>query len=92
MTDRAPADVRLPRSLVALFPGTPRRLEARGTTLAAVIEDLDRAVPGIRHRLVDAGPSLRQHMNVYVDGVPATLATEVPPGVTIHIVPAVSGG
>ena len=68
-------DVRLPRSLVALFPGAPRRLQASGTTVAEVIADLDAQVPGIRNRLVDSGPVIRQHINVFVAGERATLAT-----------------
>jgi molybdopterin converting factor small subunit len=86
------ADVHLPRSLVGLFPGAPRRLEATGSTVADVIVDIDRQVPGIRNRLVDAGPSLRTHINVFVAGERATLATAVPPGAVIHVIPAVSGG
>jgi sulfur-carrier protein len=86
------ATVHLPRSLVALFPGTERRVEAAGATVAEVISTLDAAVPGLRNRLVDAGPTLRAHINVYVDGEPADLATPVPQGAKVHIIPAVSGG
>ena len=86
------ADVHLPRSLVALFPGTPRRLEARGTTVAEVIADLETQVPGIRNRLVDSGPSLRTHLNVFVGGRRATLATPVDADSVVHVIPAVSGG
>ena len=86
------ADVLLPRSLVGLFPGAPRRLEASGPTVAEIIVDLDRQVPGIRNRLVDAGPSIRTHINVFVGGERATLATPVPPDAVIHVIPAVSGG
>jgi sulfur-carrier protein len=86
------ADVHLPRSLVGLFPGAPRRLDAAGATVADVIVDIDRQVPGIRNRLVDAGPSLRTHINVFVAGERATLATAVPPGAVVHVIPAVSGG
>lgn len=86
------ADVHLPRSLVGLFPGAPRRLEASGATVAEVILDIDRQVPGIRNRLVDAGPTLRTHINVFVAGQRATLGTAVPPGAVIHVIPAVSGG
>ena len=86
------ADVHLPRSLVGLFPGAPRRLEASGTTVAEVIVDIDRQVPGIRNRLVDAGPAIRTHINVFVGGERATLATPVPPDAVIHVIPAVSGG
>ena len=86
------AHVHLPRSLVALFPGTPRRLEASGATVADVIADLDAQVPGIRNRIVDAGPMIRTHINVFVGGDRATLATPVPEGATVHVIPAVSGG
>ena len=84
--------VHLPRSLVALFPGTPRRLEASGSTVADVIADLDAQVPGIRNRIVDAGPMIRTHINVFVAGQRATLATPVPSGADVHVIPAVSGG
>ena len=88
----APAIVHLPRSLAALFPGAPRRLETSGGSVAEVIDDLDRQVPGIRNRILDAGPSIRTHLNVFVAGQRATLATEVPPGAHVHVIPAVSGG
>ena len=86
------AEVHLPRSLVALFPGAPRRLLARGATVADVIADLDAQVPGIRNRLVDAGPVIRTHINVFVEGERATLATPVSPDAVMHVIPAVSGG
>lgn len=86
------ADVHLPRSLVALFPGAPRRVDARGATVAEVIDDLDAQVPGIRNRLVDAGPVIRAHINVFVEGQRATLTTRVSPDSVMHVIPAVSGG
>ena len=86
------AEVRLPRSLAGLFPGTPIRLNAAGATVAEVIADLDAQVPGMRNRIVDAGPSIRTHLNVFVAGERATLATPVPENATVHVIPAVSGG
>jgi molybdopterin converting factor small subunit len=86
------AEVQLPRSLVALFPGTPRRVEARGATLGEVIADLDAQVPGMRNRLLDAGPSIRTHLNIFVAGERATLATPVATDAVVHVIPAVSGG
>lgn len=86
------ATVVLPRSLVALFPGAERRHEVGGATVAEVIDELDARVPGLRNRLLDAGPVIREHMNVYVSGERAKLSTAVPPGTTVHIIPAVSGG
>ena len=87
-----PAIVHLPRSLVALFPGTERRVEAKGATVAEVIADLDRHIPGIGTRVLDAGPTLRSHLNVFVAGERAGLQTPVPAGADVHIIPAVSGG
>jgi molybdopterin converting factor small subunit len=86
------ATVVLPRSLAALFPDAPRRLDASGSTVGAVIDDLDRQVPGLRNRVCDAGPTIRQHLNVFVDGERAGLDTPVSDGATVHVIPAVSGG
>lgn len=86
------AVVLLPRSLVALFPGTPRRVEADGATVREVLRDLDSRVPGIWDRLCDAGPVLRAHINVYVAAQPADLDTPVAADATVHVIPAVSGG
>ena len=86
------ATVLLPRSLLALFPGVERRHEVPGDTVVAVIDTLDGSVPGLRDRLVESGPRLRPHINVFVDGSPASLESEVAAGSVIHVIPAVSGG
>jgi len=87
-----PAVVHLPRALVALFPGAERQMEAHGSTVLEVITDLDRRVPGLDNRVLDAGPSIRTHLNVFVDGERAGLDSPVRPGADLHIIPAVSGG
>ena len=89
---RVPAVVHLPRSLVALFPGAERRVAASGTTVLEVVRDVDRRVPGIANRILDAGPAIRTHLNVFVDGERASIDTPVLPGSEIHVIPAVSGG
>jgi molybdopterin converting factor small subunit len=86
------ATVLLPRSLLALFPGVERRHDLAGETVDAVIIALDAQAPGMRDRLVEAGPRLRPHINVFVDGQPADLATPVADDATVHVIPAVSGG
>jgi molybdopterin synthase sulfur carrier subunit len=82
----------LPRSLTPLVPGLPPRTTVKGATVAEVIRALDSSWPGVENRLCDAGPALRDHINVWVDGEPATLATPVGPGATIHVIPAIAGG
>ena len=86
------ATVLLPRSLVALFPAAPRHCEVQASTVAEAIDRLDELAPGIRNRLVDAGPVIRTHINVFVDRKPATLLTPLAGESTIHVIPAVSGG
>jgi molybdopterin converting factor small subunit len=86
------ATVVLPRSLVALFPSAQRRRVVAGASVAEVIALLDTQVPGIADRLLAAGPAIREHLNVFVDGERAGLATPVAPDAVIHVIPAVSGG
>ena len=94
MTDAGarPATVHLPRSLVSLFPGSERRMPASGDTVLDVVRDLDTRVPGLANRLLDAGPTIRRHLNLFVDGQLAALDTPVPAGAQVHVIPAVSGG
>jgi molybdopterin converting factor small subunit len=86
------ATVLLPRSLLALFPGVERRHEVAGSTVADVLIALDVVVPGLRDRLVESDTRLRPHINVFVDGTPADLATPLGESATVHVIPAVSGG
>jgi molybdopterin converting factor small subunit len=87
------ATVHLPRSLVSLFGGDlPRRAEIEGATVDELIDELDRRWPGMRDRLCEAGPRIREHINVFVDGDRAELSTALAPGAVVHVIPAVSGG
>ena len=74
------ATVLLPRNLLDLFPGAERRQTVEGETVDAIVRELDARVPGMRDRLVDAGPRLRPHINVFVAGEPAELDTPVDAG------------
>jgi molybdopterin synthase sulfur carrier subunit len=86
------AQVVLPGTLVALFPGAPRRLEVEAATVREVIAGLEAGCPGMADRLLTAGPAIREHIRVFVDGEMATLDTPVAPSSTVIVVPAVSGG
>ena len=86
------ATIILPRSLIALFPAAPRRSDVEVTTVAEAIDRLDELAPGMRNRIVDAGPLIREHIKVFVDQEPATLGTPLRPDSTLHVIPAVSGG
>ena len=86
------ATVLLPRSLLALFAGVKKRHEVDGADVDAILAALGARVPGLRDRLVEPGPRLRPHINVFVGGKPADLSTPVAPDDTVHVIPAVSGG
>lgn len=62
----------LPRSLVSLVAGARHSTDVDAATVREAIDRLDELTPGLRNRLVDAGPVLRRHINVHVDHEPAT--------------------
>jgi sulfur-carrier protein len=88
------ATIHLPRSLVTLFPDPPpRHLELQPATLGDLVALLDARWPGMRDRVCEAGPQLREHINVFVDGQRVReLATPLTAGSVVHIIPAVAGG
>ena len=87
--------VRIPTTLRPLSGGVSTVQVAAGPLLD-VIAELDAAHPGFQDRLLDEDGKLRRFVNVFVadddvrflDG----LATPVPDGETVSIVPAVAGG
>ncbi|CAN5714236.1 hypothetical protein BH23CHL8_BH23CHL8_02000 [soil metagenome] len=86
------AQVHLPRSLVALFPDAPRRLEVPAADLAALVKALDGRYPGMWDRLCEPGPRFREHINVFVDGQRESIDAGLDHTSVVHIIPAVSGG
>ncbi|MGI8929479.1 MAG: MoaD/ThiS family protein [Candidatus Limnocylindrales bacterium] len=86
--------VHLPRSLVTLFTDPPpRRLELPAATLSDLVARLDEGWPGMRDRLCQAGPQIREHINVFVDGERVRdLGAPIPVEAEVHIIPAVAGG
>ena len=86
------AVVQVPRSLAALFPGVPRRLEVPAEDLAGLISQLDALYPGVWDRLCEPGPRLRPHIKAFVDSQPAAIDAPLTTSSVVHIIPAVSGG
>jgi sulfur-carrier protein len=58
--------VRIPTPLRS-YTGEAANVDAAGTTLAELFDDLERQFPGIRFRVIDEQGELRQHMNVFID-------------------------
>jgi sulfur-carrier protein len=86
------ATVHLPRSLALVIPDLPKVATVDGSTVDEVVQALDGRWPGVADRVLEAGPAIRRHINVFVDGQPAGLTTPVPDGSVVHIIPAVAGG
>ena len=85
-------DVHLPSTLLTLFPGLRRHVEADGATVAELLAQLDDRFPGLRDRLCEPGLRLRPHIHVYVDGDRAELATAVDERTRVEVIAAISGG
>ncbi len=88
----APVQVRLPGVLVDLFPGSVRRLDLHVATVNEMIDALDERWPGMGDRIRNSRPSVRKHINIFVDGERATLKTRLPPGAEVFVLTAISGG
>lgn len=86
---------RVPTTLRTLTAGQSE-VSVDGDTVADALDNLEAAHPGFKERLLDEEGALRRFVNVFVsdddirfiDG----LATAVPDGETVSIVPAVAGG
>jgi molybdopterin converting factor small subunit len=69
------------------------KVQADGTTLAALLADLDRRYPGIRFRMVDEQDRIRRHVRVFVNGDQVfDLARALDFADEVVIVQALSGG
>ena len=86
--------VRIP-TILRTYTAGEKAVTADGTTLSALIDDLEANHPGIKDRLIDNG-DLRRFVNVYVNdedvrflgGLEASLSD----GDQIVVLPAVAGG
>jgi sulfur-carrier protein len=87
--------VKLPTQLRATVGGASS-VEAKGTTVAEVLDGVYEQHPELRERIADAGGELRRFVNVYVGGEDIRflegLATPVGDNGEVQILPAVAGG
>ena len=88
----AQVTVLLPAALVRLFPGSPPEVDVTAVTVEQMLDALDARWPGMRDRLCDSTPAIRRHINVFVDGRRAQLATRLAPGARVFVLTAMSGG
>jgi molybdopterin converting factor small subunit len=86
--------VRIPPTLREVTGGE-RELPAEGDTVRELLEDLMGRFPALRAQLVEDG-DLAPFVNVYVEGEDVRtldgLETDVRPGATVILLPAMAGG
>ena len=82
-------------TILRTHTGGEKRVTATGSTLQAVISDLESNYSGISERLVDHG-QLHRFVNIYVNDEDVRfsggLDTEISDGDSVTILPAVAGG
>lgn len=92
-----PVTVYIPSALREFTDGRPTvKVEHAQGTVADALHSLCALHPGVRDRLLNEQGQLRQHINVFIgnENIRYTggLASPLPNGSEVSIVPAVSGG
>ena len=84
--------VHIPTALRS-YTAQQSEVQAEGTTLAAVLSELDRRYPGLRFRIITEQDTIRAHIRIFVNDEQARdLSAALRPDDQIHIVCALSGG
>jgi molybdopterin synthase sulfur carrier subunit len=87
-------EVRIP-TILRTYTGGEKAVSGDGTSLGALIDDLEANHPGLKERLLDNG-DLRRFVNVYVNDEDVRflggLDAELRDGDEVVVLPAVAGG
>jgi MoaD family protein len=88
-------EVKIPTILRTYTDGA-KSVDAKGDTLAALIDDLDGSHPGLKGRLITDDGGLHRFVNIYVNDedvrFTGSLETELKDGDVVTVLPAVAGG
>ncbi len=75
------------------YTGGRAEVDGAGSTVAAVLDHLDAAFPGMRFRMIDEQDRMRQHIRIFVNGEQVRdLTHRVAAGDEVQIICALSGG
>ncbi|CAN5200209.1 N/A [soil metagenome] len=85
------AVVRLRAPLTELTGGQ-RELQLDGATVREVLRALETEHPAISGWILDERTTIRQHINVFVNGERGREDTALAPDDRIHVLPSISGG
>jgi molybdopterin synthase sulfur carrier subunit len=87
--------VRVPTPLRRYTAGNGA-VEADGSTVAALVDDLEKRYPGMKDRICDEAGQVRRFVNIFVNGEDIRflkhLDTPLKAGDELSIVPAIAGG
>jgi sulfur-carrier protein len=85
-------NVHIPSPLLS-YTNRRNDVEASGSTIAEMLDDLNRQFPGIRFRMIDEQDSIRPHMKIFVNGEQVwRLDTALESRDEVYILQALSGG
>ena len=80
-------------SLLLSYTQQRTEVDANGSTLADMLDDLNQQFPGIRFRMIDEQDNIRPHMRIFVNGEQEhSLNTTLKSSDEIYILQALSGG
>ncbi|MDX6357809.1 MAG: sulfur-carrier protein [Nocardioidaceae bacterium] len=89
-----PVEVRIP-TILRTYTGGEKAVDASGSSLSALIDDLEANHPGLKDRLIENG-DLRRFVNVYINDEDVRfiggLGAELSDGDQVVVLPAVAGG
>ncbi len=87
--------VRIPSQMRNLVDGQ-RKLEVSGSTIRAILDEIDAKHPGVKQRVLDEKGEPSAFVGVYIGGEDIRflggLDAEVPEEAEVSIVPAAAGG
>ena len=87
--------VRIPSQMRNLVDGQ-RKLEVKGSTIRAILDEIDAKHPGVKNRVLDEKGEPSAFVGMYIGAEDIRflggLDAEVPDGAEVSIVPAAAGG
>lgn len=90
-----PVQVRIPAPLRKLT-GNRDEIEASGTNIQEVLENLDKQFPGMKEKLYNEDGTLKRFVNIYINKKDIRFMegekTIVKEGDEVAIIPAIAGG
>jgi molybdopterin converting factor small subunit len=80
------------RAPLSELAGGRRELEVGGSTVREVLRALEQEHPAIAGWILDEQTSIREHINVFVNGEKGREDTALDTDDRIHVIPSISGG